>query len=155
MIDFGVVHSVFFEYYTGLTNRRPVIMGKELSGNEGRLAEIRREMAGIGPVLFGDLSAKTHRYVKADGTVSRQRAQSIFRFAKSGGRMTRRVPADAEQAVRRMIADGKRYSVLRDEYERILTALALDGALKKTPRAAAARDGEPVGRRQRGARRGG
>ena len=129
-------------------------MRKKLAGNEGRLAEIRREMAGLGPVLFGDLSAKTQKYVKADGTVSRQKAQSIFRFAKSGGKMTRRVPSDAEPAVRRMIADGKRYSALRDEYERTLTALALDGALKKTPPAAAARDGEPDGRRQRGVRRG-
>jgi hypothetical protein len=130
-------------------------MSKKMAEKEGRLAEIRKEMAGIGPVLFGDLGAKTQKYVKTDGTVSLQRAQSIFRFAKSGGRMTRRVPADAEPAVRRMITAGKRYSALRDEYERILTALALDGTLKKTPGDAPSRDGEPVGRRQRGARRGG
>jgi len=130
-------------------------MIKKMAEKEGRLAEIRKEMAGIGPVLFGDLGAKTQKYVKADGTVSLQRAQSIFRFAKSGGRMTRRVPADAEPAVRRMITAGKHYSALRDEYERILTALALDGALKKTPGDTPSRDGEPVGRRQRGARRGG
>ena len=130
-------------------------MSRKLTEKENRLAEIRKEMVGIGPVLFGDLSAKTQKYVKADGTVSQQKAQSIFRFAKSGGKMTRRVCAEAEPTVRRMIEAGKRYLALRDEYERILTALSLDGALKKTPGNAPSRDGELVGRRQRSARRSG
>jgi hypothetical protein len=32
-----------------------------------------------------------------------------------------------------MIANGKKYTALREEYERILTALSLVGALKKYP----------------------
>ncbi len=33
-------------------------MKKNTAGNEKRLGEIRREMAALGPVLFGDMSAK-------------------------------------------------------------------------------------------------
>lgn len=127
-------------------------MEKKTAGNEKRLTEIRKEMAGLGPVLFGDMSAKTQKYRKADGTVSMQKAQSIFRFAKTGGKMTRRVPASAEPAVRKMIAEGKKYAVLREEHERVITALSIEGALKKTPDRSAAGDGEPRGRRQRRAR---
>ena len=110
-------------------------MKKNTAGNEKRLGEIRREMAALGPVLFGDMSAKTQSYKKVDGTVSRQKAQSLFRFAKTGGRMTRRIPAESEAAVKRMIADGRKYTALRKEYEIILTALSLEGALKKNSRA--------------------
>ena len=106
-------------------------MKKNAVENEKRLGEIRREMAALGPVLFGDISAKTQSYTKVDGTVSRQKAQSLFRFAKTGGKMTRRIPAEAEKAVKEMIADGRKYTALREEYERILTALALEGTLKK------------------------
>ena len=124
-------------------------MKKNAVENEKRLGEIRREMAALGPVLFGDMSAKTQSYTKADGTISRQKAQSLFRFARTGGKMTRRIPAESEAAVRKMIADGRTYTALREEYEIILTALSLEGALKKTPGRAAPADGEPVGGRQR------
>jgi len=124
-------------------------MKKNTAENKKRLGEIRREMAALGPVLFGDMSAKTQSYTKADGTVSRQKAQSLFRFARTGGKMTRRIPAESEAAVRKMIADGRTYTALREEYEIILTALSLEGALKKTPGRAASADGEPVGGRQR------
>ena len=106
-------------------------MKKNTVENEKRLNEIRKEMAALGPVLFGDISAKTQSYTKVDGTVSRQKAHSLFRFAKTGGKMTRRIPAEAEKAVKEMIANGKKYTALREEYERILTALALEGTLKK------------------------
>lgn len=99
--------------------------------NDKRLTAIRKEMATLGPVLFGDMSKKKQKYRKVDGTVSFQKAQSIFRFAKTGGKMTKRIPANAEPAVKKMIAAGKKYCVLRDEYERILTMLSLEGALKK------------------------
>ncbi len=124
-------------------------MKKNTVENEKRLNEIRKEMAALGPVLFGDMSAKTQSYTKVDGTVSRQKAQSLFRFAKTGGKMTRRIPAEAEKAVKAMIANGKKYTALREEHERILTALALEGALKKTPARAIPADGEPVGGGQR------
>lgn len=106
-------------------------MKKTNDENAKRLTDIRKEMAGLGPVLFGDMSAKTQRYLKVDGTVSRQKAQSLFRFAKTGGKMTKRIPAGAQDAVREMIANGKKYASLRDEYERILTMLSLEGAFKK------------------------
>lgn len=129
-------------------------MKKNAVENEKRLTEIRKEMAGLGPVLFGDMSAKTQKYRKADGTVSRQKAQALFRFAKTGGKVTRRIPSGAEPAVRKMIAAGKKYIALREEYERALTALSIGGALKKTPDGSAAGDGEPRGRRQRRHRQG-
>lgn len=106
-------------------------MKKTTIENEKRLTDIHKEMAGLGPVLFGDMSAKTQKYKKADGTISRQKAQSLFRFAKTGGKMTKRIPSDAEPSVRKMIANGKKYIALRKEYECILTALSLEGALKK------------------------
>lgn len=124
-------------------------MKKNTTENEKRLGEIRKEMAALGPVLFGDMSAKTQSYKKADGTVSRQKAQSLFRFARTGGKMTRRIPAESEGAVKKMIANGKKYTALREEYERILTALSLEGALKKTPARTTTADGEPVGGGQR------
>jgi predicted DNA binding CopG/RHH family protein len=124
-------------------------MKKNTAENEKRLGEIRKEMAALGPVLFGDMSAKTQSYKKVDGTVSRQKAQSLFRFAKTGGKMTMRIPSEAEKAVKKMIANGKKYTTLREEYERILTALSLEGALKKTPTHAIPVDGEPIGGRQR------
>jgi predicted DNA binding CopG/RHH family protein len=124
-------------------------MKKNTVENEKRLGEIRKEMAALGPVLFGDMSAKTQSYKKVDGTVSRQKAQSLFRFAKTGGKMTMRIPSESEAAVKKMIANGKKYTALREEYERILTALSLEGALKKTPERATSVDGEPVGGRQR------
>jgi hypothetical protein len=106
-------------------------MKKTNTENEKRLTSIRKEMAGLGPVLFGDMSAKKQKHRKADGTISLQKAQSIFRFAKTGGKMTKRIPSNAEPAVKKMIAIGKEYAVLRDEYERILTVLSLEGTLKK------------------------
>ncbi|MFA6691810.1 MAG: hypothetical protein WCR98_07520 [Saccharofermentanales bacterium] len=106
-------------------------MKKTIADSEKKLVDIRKEMAELGPVLFGDMSAKTQKYKKADGTVSRQKAQSLFRFAKTGGKMTKRIPADAEPSVRKMITDGKKYITLRKEYERILTSLSLEGTLKK------------------------
>jgi len=124
-------------------------MKKNATENEKRLGEIRKEMAALGPVLFGDMSAKTQSYKKVDGTVSRQKAQSLFRFARTGGKMTRRIPAESEGAVKKMIANGKEYTALREEYERILTALSLEGALKKTPARTTTADGEPVGGGQR------
>lgn len=124
-------------------------MKKNTVENEKRLGEIRKEMAALGPVLFGDMSAKTQSYRKVDGTVSRQKAQSLFRFAKTGGKMTMRIPSETEKAVRKMIVNGKKYTTLREEYERILTALSLEGALKKTPAPAIPVDGEPVGGGQR------
>jgi hypothetical protein len=124
-------------------------MKKNIAENEKRLGEIRKEMAALGPVLFGDMSAKTQSYRKVDGTVSRQKAQSLFRFAKTGGKMTRRIPSEAEAAVKKMIANGKKYTALREEYECILTALSLEGALKKTPARATSVDGKPVGGGQR------
>ena len=124
-------------------------MKKNTVENEKRLGELRKEMATLGPVLFGDISAKTQSYKKADGTVSRQKAQSLFRFARTGGKMTRRIPSESEAAVKKMIANGKKYTVLREEYECILTALSLEGALKKTPDRTSSVDGEPVGGRQR------
>ena len=99
--------------------------------NEKRLTGIRKEMAVLGPVLFGDISKKKQKYWKTDGTISLQKAQSIFRFAKTGGKMTKRIPSGAEPAVKKMIATGKEYAVLREEYERILTVLSLEGTLKK------------------------
>jgi hypothetical protein len=128
-------------------------MKKNDTENEKRLGEIRKEMAVLGPVLFGDMSAKTQRYKKVDGTVSRQKAQSLFRFARTGGKMTRRIPAESEGAVKKMIANGKKYTALREEYERILTALSLEGALKKTPARTTTADGEPVGGGQRRSRK--
>jgi hypothetical protein len=124
-------------------------MKKNTVENEKRLGELRKEMAALGPVLFGDMSAKTQSYKRADGTVSRQKAQSLFRFARTGGKMTRRIPSEAEAAVKKMIATGKKYTALREEYERILTALSLEGTLKKTPARATPVDGEPVGGGQR------
>jgi hypothetical protein len=124
-------------------------MKKNTVENEKRLGEIRKEMAALGPVLFGDMSAKTQSYKKVDGTVSRQKAQSLFRFAKTGGKMTMRIPSEAEKAVKKMIVNGKKYTTLREEYERILTALSLEGALKKTSAHAIPVDGEPVGGGQR------
>ena len=124
-------------------------MKKNTIENEKRLGEIRKEMAALGPVLFGDISAKTQSYKKVDGTVSRQKAQSLFRFARTGGKMTRRIPSEAEAAVKKMIATGKKYTALREEYERILTALSLEGTLKKTPARATPVDGETVGGGQR------
>ena len=124
-------------------------MKKNTTENEKRLGEIRKEMAALGPVLFGDMSAKTQSYKKVDGTVSRQKAQSLFRFARTGGKMTRRIPAESEGAVKKMIVNGKKYTALREEYERILTALSLEGALKKTPARTTTDDGEPVGGGQR------
>jgi hypothetical protein len=106
-------------------------MKKTNAENAKRLTDIRKEMAGLGPVLFGDLSAKTQKHLKVDGTVSHQKAQSLFRFAKTGGKMTKRIPAGAEPAVREMIANGKKYAALREEYERILSVLSLEGAFKK------------------------
>jgi hypothetical protein len=124
-------------------------MKKNTAENEKRLGDIRKEMAALGPVLFGDLSAKTQSYRKVDGTVSRQKAQSLFRFAKTGGKMTLRIPSEAEKEVKKMIVNGKKYTTLREEYELILTALSLAGALKKTPAHAFPIDGEPVGGGQR------
>lgn len=103
-------------------------MNKDNAENAKRLNDIRKKMAGLGLVLFGDLSAKTQKHLKVDGTVSRQKAQSLFRFAKTGGKMTKRIPSSAEPAVRGMIANGKRYIALREEYERNLTVLSLEGA---------------------------
>lgn len=124
-------------------------MKKNTVENEKRLGDIRKEMAALGPVLFGDISAKTQSYKKVDGTVSRQKAQSLFRFARTGGKMTRRIPAESEGAVKKMIANGKKYTAMREEYECILTALSLEGALKKTPARTTTADGEPVGGGQR------
>lgn len=81
-------------------------MKKNTVENEKRLGEIRKEMAALGPVLFGDMSAKTQSYKKADGTVSRQKAQSLFRFARTGGKMTRRkmqASRDALEALQRCL----------------------------------------------------
>lgn len=106
-------------------------MKKTTTENEKRLIDIRKEMAELGPVLLGNMSAKTQKYIKVDGTVSRQKAQSLFRFANTGGKLTKRIPAAAEPSVQKMITKGKKYIALRKEYERILTALSLEGSLKK------------------------
>ena len=129
-------------------------MKKNNEENEKRLTSIRKEMAGLGPILFGDMSAKKQKHRKADGTISLQKAQSIFRFAKTGGKMTKRIPSSAEPAVKKMIATGKKYVVLRDEYERILTMLSLEGVLKKT-NGPTADHGKPCGCHQRSDHQGG
>lgn len=124
-------------------------MKKNNGENEKRLTSIRKEMAALGPVLLGDMSAKKQKYRKTDGTISLQKAPSIFRFAKTGGKMTKRIPASAESAVRKMIVAGKEYGVLRNEYERILTVLSLEGTLKKSTDGPTSAHGESSGRHQR------
>jgi len=106
-------------------------MAKSTAEIMERMAAIRSEMASLGPKLFGDLSAKKQNYRKKDGTISRQKAQAMFRYAKTSGKMTKRIPADAEQNVREMIANGKKHSVLQDELDRLESALTLEQVLKK------------------------
>lgn len=96
-----------------------------------RMDAIRSEMASLGPVLFGDLSAKKQKYRKKDGTVSLQKAQASFRFAKSKGQQTKRIPAKDEQPVMELIESGRKYIALRNELDRLQTMLTLQQILKK------------------------
>lgn len=119
-----------------------------------RITEIRAKMGSLGPVLFGTLTRRTRKYTLKDGTVMKTKDQSLFKYAKTGNRKCKRIPEEAEQEVSKMIAKGREYRKLRDEYEKLITDLSLENALKKTAVHAAAGDGVPVRSDKRGARGG-
>lgn len=119
-----------------------------------RIAEIRERMNSLGPVLFGTLTRRTRKYKLKDGTVVTVKDQSLFKYAKTGNRKCKRIPEEAEQEVARMIGKGRECRKLRDEYEKLVTELSLEGALKKTTVHAAPGDGEPVRGDKRSARGG-
>lgn len=117
-----------------------------------RITEIRARMGSLGPILLGTLTPRTRKYTLKDGTVMKTKDQSLFKYAKTGNRKCKRIPEEAEQEVSKMIAKGREYRKLRDEYEKLITELSLENALKKTTVHAAPRDGVPVRGDKRSAR---
>ena len=111
-------------------------MGREIGEAKAekigsRIREIAAEIASIGEFALGSVKESRGTYRTKSGVKRRDKPSHTFQSRGGRGRQRcRHIPEAMVPRVRKLVADGRRYERLRDEYGRLMTELALLG-LKK------------------------
>ena len=100
---------------------------QDTDGIEREMDATLRAIRALGPCLEGSLKDNAKgKYTKKDGTVSLYATAPILQYrAGPKKRCYRRVPAGKKEAVREMLANGKKYRALASRYEALSAQLAL------------------------------
>ena len=105
----------------------------ERTQREARIAAIRTHLEAIPALLDGTLLTKYNRTRRKDGSVHVSPAHCTFQYRGADGkRKWKRIPRNAEAAVRRLVRAAEHYRALEREYTALRTELALlPGGQKK------------------------
>jgi hypothetical protein len=105
---------------------------EETEKKEARVEAIRTQIGQIPGMLDGILMTKHNRVKRKDGSVHVSPAHCTFQYRGADGqRRWKRIPRNAQAAVRRLARAAERYRALEREYTALLTELALADGGKK------------------------